>query len=154
MSEVQGGEGGVRTPEGGEDAWKRSTATGIVAALLIVASILVIGWFLKREKPKGVEMTFICEPSGQTFNVEVIAGDPASSAYEVDPEIAVPCKLDGKQDAYMAWQDDSGRWRKLTRADLATDVPEGMAGDAADGASDQGIDAITARMQQSVESTE
>ena len=93
--------------------WKSSKIAGVIAAVVLIIALVFIVKYVTRPAA-GDYATFICESTGDTFRIAI---DPDNQEYfekyDVDEGVAAPCKICGKNDAYLARKDASGKWSKL-----------------------------------------
>ncbi len=96
--------------------WKNSKIVGVIAAGALAVTLVFIIKYATRPSA-GEYATFICASTGDTFRIKI---DPDNQEYfdkyNVDEEVAAPCKICGKKDAYLAYKEPNGKWVKMKRA--------------------------------------
>ncbi len=108
--------------------WKESKFVGIVAALLVAASVVAIVLFFRSEASGGPRAYFLCESTGELFSVRM---DPMSDDFvdnyaEVQEGRSALCKVCGQMDAYSVRSAGGDKWIKLGFAYLQCDSTGGI----------------------------
>ena len=95
--------------------WKRNKTVGIIAVIVLIVAIVVIATLMKPSEAGYGKLTFVCESSGQTFEVSLAPGSRDADNYaNVQSQTPYKCKFDDKNDAYLARQNpETGKWEKM-----------------------------------------
>jgi len=107
--------------------WRHNQLVGVGAAILVVAGIVGIFYWLSRPSITREHggYTFQCESSGDTFKITdaEMEKEGVYMAYFGKTEQPVKCRLDGNNDAYWSYYcPQCKKYYKWTRAQVNVDL--------------------------------